>query len=191
MIFFPTFSAAVATADQADIEGTPVLQMAEPRCEDARAAQRYQRQLCLSLTGLGRLLGPKLAKSVALTGSDLYFRTGSDVAVLFETNKPRVLEGLLLTQIAAASTKTPGVKTELGKIDGLTYRGVRSPDRTVCSYVVRLDHTVAVTNSLYQVERLAAVAKNKTPSIASLPEYTFFRDPLPARRPGGNGVRIP
>ena len=50
------------------------------------------------------------------------------------------------------------------------------PTASVCSYVARLDHAVVVTNSLYQLERLAAVAKKKSPSIASLPEYVFFRD---------------
>ena len=89
VVFFPTFSAAVLTADQAELQGTPILHLAEPRSEDARTAERYQRQLCLSLTGLGRLLGPKVAKSVALTGSDPYFRTGTDVAVLFEAEQTR------------------------------------------------------------------------------------------------------
>jgi hypothetical protein len=176
VIFFPTFAAAVATADQAEIQGTPILHLAEPRSEDARTADRYQRQLCLSLTGLGRLLGPKVVKSVALTGSDPYFRTGTDVAVLFEAEDPELLENLLMAQIAMASSKTPGIKAEQGNIEGLAYRGVRSPDRSVCSYVAKLDHAVIVTNSLYQLERLASVAKNKSPSVASLPEYTFFRD---------------
>ena len=35
-----------------------MLRLAEPRSEDVRTAKRYQRQLGLSLTGLGRLLGP-------------------------------------------------------------------------------------------------------------------------------------
>ncbi|MEN6451503.1 MAG: hypothetical protein ABFC96_13505, partial [Thermoguttaceae bacterium] len=78
VVFFPSFSAAMQTADEADRQGTPVLFLAEPRSEDARTAQRYQRQLCLSATGVGRLLGPHLVSSVALTGSDPYFRTGTD-----------------------------------------------------------------------------------------------------------------
>ena len=176
VIFFPTFSAAVLTADQAELQGTPILHLAEPRSEDARTAERYQKQLCLSLTGLGRLLGPKVVKSVALTGSDPYFHTGTDVAVLFETENSAALKNLLMTQVAIAASKTPNAKAERGEIDGLTYRGVRSPDRSVCSYIAQLDHAVVVTNSLYQLERLAAVAKNNSPSIASLPEYTFFRD---------------
>ncbi len=165
------------TADQANIQGTPILHLAEPRSEDARTAERYQRQLGLSLTGLGRLLGPKVAKSVALTGSDPYFRTGTDVAVLFETKRPELLENLLLAQIKVGLTpSSQALKMEKGESDGIEYYNVRSPDRSVCSYVARLDHAVVVTNSLYQIERLAAVANKKSPSIASLPEYVFFRD---------------
>ena len=176
VVFFPTFSLAVLTADQAEIQGTPILHLAEPRSEDARTAKRYQRQLGLSMTGLGRLLGPKVAKSVALTGSDPYFRTGTDMAVLFEAERPELLENLLLAKVMMASNKTPGAKLERGEIDGLAYRGVRSPDRSVCSYIARLGDAVVVTNSLYQLERLSGVANKKSPSIASLPEYVFFRD---------------
>ncbi len=176
VVFFPTFSSAVLTADEADRQGTPILHLAEPRSEDARTAHRYQRQLCLSLTGLGRLLGPQVAASVALTGSDPYFRTGTDLAVLFEAPNPKLLENLLLVQIKLVSSKEPGAKPEQGEIDGLAYHGVRSPDRSICSYVARLDRAVVVTNSLYQLGRLANVAKKQSPSIASLPEYVFFRD---------------
>ena len=176
VVFFPTFSAAVLAADEAQRQGTPVLHLAEPRSEDARTAERYQRQLGLSLTGLGRLLGPKVAKSVALTGSDPYFRTGTDVAVLFEAPNPAILEALLLAQVNLAAGKEPQAKPEQGQVEGLAYHGVRSPDRSICSYVARLDGAVVVTNSLYQLGRLANVAAKTSPSIASLPEYVFFRD---------------
>ena len=176
VVFFPTFSAAVRTADEADSAGTPVLRLAEPRSEDARTAKRYERQLCLSMTGLGRLLGPHVAQSVALTGSDPYFRTGTDVAVLFEARNPAMLETLLSAQISVKAAREPATKPEQGEIDGLPYQGVRSPDRAVCSYLARFDNVVVVTNSLYQLGRLAAVHRGKSPAVASLPEYIFFRN---------------
>jgi hypothetical protein len=98
------------------------------------------------------------------------------VAVVFEAENPSMLEKLLRAQIAMAASKTPGVKSDSGKIDGLAYSVVCSPDRSVCSYIAKLEHALVVTNSLYQLERLAAVAKDKSPSIASLPEYVFFRN---------------
>lgn len=176
VIFFQSFATAVETADQAELQGTPVLHLAEPRSEDAMTAKRYQRQLGLSLSGLGRLLGPSVVRSVALTGSDLSFRTGTDVAVLFETHNPSVLEGMLLAQVKMSSSKTPDVKDETGEMNGLKYHGFRSPDRAVSSYVARIDNAVVVTNSLEQLKRLADAAQKKTPAIASLPEYVFFRN---------------
>ncbi len=176
VVFFPTFAAAEVVADQAEVQGTPILYMAEPRMEDAKTTERYQRQLGLSLSGLGRLLGPKVVRSVALTGSDPYFRTGTDVAVLFEADKPEVLENLLLAQVKLSSAKTPEAKDVQGEANGLAYRGVRSPDRAMCSYVARSGRAVMVTNSLEQLKRLADVAAKKMPSISTLPEYVFFRD---------------
>ena len=176
VIFFPTFSAAVLTADQAELQGTPVLYLAEPRSEDALTAARYQRQLGLSLTGLGRLLGPKVAKSVAVTGSDLSFRTGTDVAVLFEAENPSLLEALLLAQVKLAAANTPTAKAEEGEVGGLKYHGFRSPDRAISSYIARLENAVIVTNSLEQLKRLGEVAEKKMPAIDTLPEYIFFRN---------------
>mgnify|MGYP001162033064 FL=1 len=176
VVFFPSFNAAVHTFDEAERQGTPILHLAEPRSEDARTAERYQRQLGLSLSGLGRLLGPHVAASVALTGSDPYYRVGTDVAVLFETANPALLEGVLLTQITLSAAETPTARPVQGKIEEIDYRGMCSPDRAVCSYLARLEGAVVVTNSLDQLRRLAAVAKRGSPSIASLDEYIFFRD---------------
>ncbi len=175
VVFFPTFQAAIRVADEVGMHGMPLVQLAEPRSEDARTEERYQRQLCLSLTGLGRLLGPRVARSVALTGSDTYYPTGTDVAVLFEAPQPALLEGLLIAQINLVAARNRTAKPVEGEIQGVTYRGVRSPDRSVSSYVARIKNVVVVTNSTYQLERLASVARGKSKSIASLPEYTFFR----------------
>ena len=43
------------------------------------------------------------------------------------------------------------------------------------SFIAELDRTVVVTNSLAQLQRLAAVRAEKAAAIASLPEYVFFR----------------
>ncbi len=85
----------MAVADETNQHDTPVLRLAQPRAEDAGIVERYERQLGLSMSTLARLLGPKLVKSVAMTGSDPYFPTGTDVAVLFESPQPAVLEALL------------------------------------------------------------------------------------------------
>ena len=176
VVFFPTFSSAVRVADEAGVGAMPILYLAEPRSEDARTEHRYQRQLCLSMSGLSRLLGPHLAKSVALTGSDSYYPTGTDVAILFETPSAAVLETLLLGRITLGASQHRGAQAVQGIVGEVAYRGFRSPDRAVCVYLAKLDGAVVVTNSPMQIQRLAEVRQGKSPSIASLPEYRFFRD---------------
>ena len=174
-VFFPSFQAAVAMADETSQHDTPVLRWAQPRSENADVVRRYQQQLGLSMSTIARLLGPKLAKSVALTGSDPYFPSGTDVAVLFETPHPDTLEGLLLARIALG-TAGREAKPVQGEIGGLRYQGFLSPDRSVSSYVARLPGAVVVTNSTYQLDRLAAVQQGREKSISTLPEYIFFRN---------------
>jgi hypothetical protein len=85
--------------------------MFEPRAEDANSRGRYQKQLCLELNELSRLLGPKLITSAAFTGSDPYLRTGSDVGVLYESSSPGTLLTLLQARQAATQAANPGVKS--------------------------------------------------------------------------------
>ncbi len=175
VVLFPSFNAAVAMADEMAADGAPILQMAEPRSSNALTFQRYQRQMCLTITDLARLLGPKVARSVAITGSDPYFRTGTDVAVLFESPHPAVLENLLMAQIRLAVAGDSSARPIQGEVAGLAYHGVLSDDRGICCYVAQSDGVVLVTNSLYQLEQFMKVSGGEAPSLASLDEYRFFR----------------
>jgi hypothetical protein len=179
VVFFPSFAAAMAIADETKQHDTPVLRLAQPRSENARVVERYQTQLGLSMSSIARLLGPKFVRSAALTGSDPFFITGTDVAVLFESPQPTALETLLVGRVALAATGTKEAKPVSGQVAGVKYRGFRSPDRAMSSYIARLDGVVVVTNSLYQLRRLAETHGGRSKSIAVLPEYLFFRTRYP------------
>jgi hypothetical protein len=184
VIFFPTFTAALDMSDQTKEAGDLIFQMAEPRSIDSQVFPRYQKQLCLTVSGIARLLGPKVARSVAMTGSDSYFPTGTDVAVLFEAPDPTVLEQMILAQVSMKVQHHKQAKPIKGEVAGVAYRGYRSADREICCYVARMEGVVVVTNSPYQLQRLAAVAEGKAKPIASLDEYVFFRSRCPL---GGEG----
>jgi hypothetical protein len=178
-VLFPSFEAAVQLSDELAAQSALVLGLAEPSTTDARTFERYQQQLGLSLTGMARLLGPSVVKSVAVTGSDPYFRTGTDLAVLFEAADANVLHELILAQVALSAAKNTTVKTIDGTEEGLAYRGWIAPDRSVCSYVAQREGLVVVTNSLVQLRQLARVASGQTKALASLDEYLFFRHRYP------------
>src|SRR5262249_14740405 len=63
--------------------GTNILRVYEMKSRDYQLRERYERQLCLKSTALGKTLGPALVKGLAVTGNDPYIREGSDVSVIF------------------------------------------------------------------------------------------------------------
>ncbi|MSR60076.1 MAG: hypothetical protein EXS05_20960 [Planctomycetaceae bacterium] len=181
-LLFPTFNALLRLMDEADINGTPVLQAAEPRAESARTRERYEKQLCLETTALARLLGEQVVASVAFTGSDPYLRTGSDVALLFQPRNAAVLKAHLAAQHSLVLRNQPSCQKVAGAVGEVKYMGVLSPDRVVCSYLAEIGQAVVVTNSLAQLQRLADTAAGRSEAIVSQPEYRFFRDRYPQRR---------
>ena len=178
VMFFPSFAAALAVADEVSRQGTPLSRLAMSRSEDELTKHRYERQLCLPLSTLARLLGPTVIDSVAVTGSDPYFFTGTDVALLFETRQPAALKTLLLGR-AAVSAAEAGGKPISGKADGLAWSGFLSADRRVSCLIAELAGAVVVTNSPAQLAQLAAVKKGDLPALATLDEYRFFRQRYP------------
>lgn len=174
-LIFRSFDAMIRTFDEADAQVTPLLRAAEPHAQDARSAERYKTQLCLEDSAIARAMGPQVISSVAITGSDPYLPTGTDVAILFETNQPTVLLSFLTAKQAAAKQKDANIQSTSAESNGVRYTGVRSADRSICSYVAELGNVVVVSNSTAQLERVIQAHAKKTPTLASLPEYRFFR----------------
>ena len=178
-LFFPSFAAMTRMMDEAETNGTPVLQWLEPRSEDAKVHGRYQKQLCLGLSEFSRVLGPFVITSVAFTGSDPFLRVGSDVAVLFETKNPTMLQAHLVAQQGAARAANPGTEAVAAEIEGVKFAGVVAPDRTVCSYALTLSNRVFVSNSKAQLTNLVRATQGALPALAAQDEYRYFRQKYP------------
>ncbi len=174
-LFFSSFQALMALLDEAQANGAPVLQLFEARAEDAGTRERLERQLCLQVGELDRLMGPAAVKSVAMTSSDPYLRTGSDVAVLFEAANASLLHSFLQKKLDHAADSGSRVEKKTGKVNGISYTAVISPYRGVCSYLFSFENVCVVTNSLFQAERIVRTMQKKADPIASLSEYIFFR----------------
>ncbi len=173
-VFFPSFDAMLRVFDEVDREGTPVLEFFEARAEDQRTKERYQEQLCMPLSAFARLLGPSVVSSVAITGSDPFLPSGADLALVFECKQPDVLEKYVMTRHLEAKSK--GAKVVGGSVGSAKYGGVRSDDRSVSSYMARFGELLVVTNSLAQLERIAATLDGANSSLATTDEYVWFRD---------------
>jgi len=176
VVFFHSFEAMMMLADEADRQGTPLVQLAEPQSQQVNVLERYQRQIGLGRTAIGRMLGPQVIKSVALTGGDAYLRVGSDIALIFEPQDLATLQVALNGQITMNTAGEEGVFKRDGEYAGVAYSSRQSPNRRVCSVIAVVGKNVIVTNSLAQMKKLIDVQQGKLPAIDSLDEYKFFRD---------------
>ena len=175
-LFFASFSDMLAVFDETALRTTPLLRLSENRAESARSKEKYQEQLCLPLSELSRLLGPSLIASVAMTGGDPFLRTGTDVAILYEAKQTDALVASLALRRLQTSEKRDDAQAVSGTVSGVDYVGLVSPDGSIRSYSATLGkNVVVVTNSLRQIRLLAETTIGKSPSLASLDEYAFFR----------------
>lgn len=179
-IFFPSFEALAAVAAEARENGLPLARLGGARGEDGQLMARYERQLGLSTEGLAHLLGPHVIRSIAITGSDPYFPTGTDIAIVFEAANPESLRALLVMQARLAAAGKAEVAD--GDIDGIPCTSITTRDRAMSAHFALVGQAVVATNSPAQLRRLGAVRNGESPSLASLDEYRFFR----ARYPLGN-----
>lgn len=175
------FHALAELAQRLDAAGTPILHAIEPHAEDAGVLARYQRQLGLELSELGRRFGPQVVEAVAITGGDPWLRLGSDVAVVFKARQGALLTAWVGARHAQAVATGAAVARQ-GRAGTHPWSGVASTDRTTSSYLMPLPGgLLVVANSTVQLDRLAAVADGRAAALRDEPEFTFFRHRYPAR----------
>ena len=175
-VFFPSVVATLNTMQELERAGLAVMHMATVTSTDDRIAHRYQRQLGILNPELGRLLPPTLVTGVAMTGSDLYFDTGTDTAAIYATEQPEQVAKLLSASWAIIKTANPEAVESRESIAGVACRVLRSPDRIVSAYLAERPGLVILANSPVQIRRIVEVQSGKSPALATAPEYIYFRD---------------
>jgi len=125
------------------------------------------------LTELSKRFGAAIVDQVALTGSDPFVRAGSDVAVLLRAKQPIVLAAYLGGKVEMLVKA--GATAVQGSAGTLSWRGAVSADRSVSCYLLLDDEVAVVANSPVQLEAYAAVRAGTRPSLATAPEFAFFR----------------
>lgn len=178
-VFFRSFAGMMDLFDTAESSGAPLLTGAIPRADDARTRERYPRQICLESSEFAKLAGPHLVSEVAFTGSDFLLPTGSDIGVAFLTAQPAMLETFIRAKQELARKAARDAVALQGERGGIAWTGVATPDRRISSFVAMRGDVVFVSNSRVQLERLLDAATGAAPAIASLKEYTFFRQRYP------------
>ncbi len=191
-LFLPSAKAA-QTALREFLGGiTPILDLNGSSGFDPRfVQQRYERQLGISMVDLARLSESGLVKGMAATGSDPYFATGTDLAILLETDEPGKLVTSLRERLeAACRASSAGIGLKEDAKDGSAFVFARTPDRELSAYIAALDHAVVLTNSSVQLERVLQTARNQSSRLVDAPEYRFFRTRYPRGADGETALLV-
>lgn len=175
-VAFKDFPALLRFTDLSEDWGGNLLSAWEPACHDFRLRQRYERQLCLRSTLLGRTLGPLVIKGIALTGNDPYVREGSDVAVLFQVaNREAFLAAVEV--FLAEARKEHGDRLKESKADyhGVRIESVVSPGREVSLHRAAFDDVVVYANSPVGVRRILDARAGRRKALAESLDYQYMR----------------
>jgi len=130
-IAFRTLSKLMEAADVGDLWGAHLLNQATKSAKTHRTSQRLKRQLAVRTDPLTRPFYDMVVDEAAITGSDLYFREGSDVTLLFSIKQPKIFRFRMDGFLDAAAKSRPDAVRSTGKIEGVDYVSVTTPDREI------------------------------------------------------------
>jgi hypothetical protein len=168
--------------------GTNILRVYELRSRDYQLRQRYERQLCLKSSALGKALGPALVKSLAITGSDPYLREGSDVTVLFQVTD----RGLFLAAVEgflreARKEHGQGLRERREKYHGTTIETFVTPRREVSLHRAAVGDFVIYSNSPAGVRRVLDAHAGRGKRLADAQDFRYMRTVFPSGDRGEDG----
>ncbi|MGC8639232.1 MAG: hypothetical protein ACP5XB_05060 [Isosphaeraceae bacterium] len=195
-LFLPSLAAARTLL--AEFQGTaiPALELTDCATEIVPVQRRYERQLGVSFADLDYFFlskrGDKAGiRSLAVTGSDPYFATGTDLALLFEVRDPATLAHVLRQRMEGACHRSgQDVSVVEEDRDGVKLWVARTPDRSLSSYLTVEGGVVVLSNSRWQIEQVSKALRGRLPRLADAPEYRFFRDRYPRDAAGGTGFIV-
>jgi hypothetical protein len=156
--------------------GTSLIRAYEVHSRDYRIKERYQEQLCIKSTSLGKTLGPLVLRGVAITGSDAYLREGSDVNVIFHVSNREVFLGAVDTFIAEARKKYGERLTE-GKNEyhGVAIQSFTTPLREVSLHRAVLEEFVIYSNSPAGLRRVLDTYQGRHKALADSLDFQYMR----------------
>jgi hypothetical protein len=148
--------------DNNDLWGKHLFNQAVREAWTQGIGARLKTQLVLETNSLLRPFYDLVVEEVAVTGSDLFFREGSDVTLLFRFKKPALFKARMDAFARNVEKARPGVKRSTGKYLGVDYVHLSTPDRAVSVYAAYPEKGLHVrSNSLTAFRRIVEAVQGK------------------------------
>jgi hypothetical protein len=156
--------------------GTNLIRAYEVHSRDYRLKERYQQQLCLRSTELGKKFGPLVLRGLAVTGSDAYLREGSDVAIVFHVVNRELFLGAVQPFLEDARRKF-GDRLKVSRVEegGIVIESFVTPEREVSLHRVVVQDYVIYANSRVGLQRILDTHGGKHKSLAEARDFQYMR----------------
>ncbi|HEY7423755.1 MAG TPA: hypothetical protein VH682_05865 [Gemmataceae bacterium] len=163
-------------ADQLDRWGGNILHAFELNSRDEQVRARYEKQLCLPAARLAPKLGFTTLRELAITGSDLYWREGSDVSVLFHvTDLQRFFKAVDPFIQEARDEFAAALQESKADHKGVTVESFVTPLREISLHRAVLGNFVICSNSPVALRRILDARAGRIPSLAGALDFQYMR----------------
>jgi len=167
-----------------DLWATHLFNQATQDATSSRLGERLREQLAVRSDPLSKPFYDSVVEQVAITGSDLYLREGSDVTLIFRVKQPGVFKVRMDSFLSEAVEKNPGASQNKGKFQGVEYTHVTTPDRRVHVFSAYPQPNLHVRgNSKVGLERVLAAMQPGSAEVGErlgdTDEFKYIRTLMP------------
>jgi hypothetical protein len=183
---FHSLAKLLDAIDISDLWGTHLFDQTFQEARTHEVGERVKRQLALESDPLARPFYDQVVEEVAVAGSDLFLREGSDVTMLFRFKQPELFRERMEALLSNAERARPDAKRAAGNYLGVEYVGLATPDRGVNVFAaypapglyVRSNSEVALRRVLEAIQGKAADNK-PAPRLGDSAEFAYIRTLMP------------
>jgi hypothetical protein len=128
---FRSLNKLIEAMEVSDLWGTHLFSQAVREARTQNVGEHLKTQLVVETAPLLRPFYDLVVEEVAIAGSDLFVREGSDMTVLFKLKQPEVFQARMDEFLANAAKAHPDAKRTTGEYQGIAYVQLATPDRAV------------------------------------------------------------
>jgi hypothetical protein len=178
----------------ADLWGTHLLNQAEQEAQTQLVDQRLPEQLAVETNPLLAPFYDSIVERIAITGSDVFVREGTDITLLFQIKQPAIFRAQMEKFLATAATKS-GAKRTSGTYRQVAFESVQTADRRIHVFSAYPKSNLHVrTNSRVALERIIDAIQGHTADgkpirrLGDTTEFAYIRTLLPPDAPEEDGL---
>jgi hypothetical protein len=175
-VTFHNLRAFLSFGELLDQWGGNIMRAVEVHSRDYHIRERYEKQLCLPSIKLVRQIDPKLIRDTAITGSDLTFREGTDVSVIFHVgDRAAFLKAVEPFVEAARKEFGRQLDEERSEYDGVEIESFTTKLREVSLHRAAVGDFVICSNSRVALERILDTRAGKSKAMAEARDFKYMR----------------